>query len=337
MNFKELFVDKSNLLIVNTKLAVILGDLNQAIVLNQLNYWLEINKAANKHFIEGKYWVYNSYNEWKNNNFPYWSEKTIQRVFLKLESRGIVLSANFNNKSFDKTKWYTIDFEMLNKIISEYSEPMSRQNVSAMRTECPDDKDEESKPIPENTTREYNTENTVKEHALLSTKVDNRDKYMVSRTKSAQNSGGKPQKKEPTVDPDDFIKSKESVLKDEFHRLYSNNPRNIFTTEQQENDWVDKEYNSLTAIIFEFNHQYKASTGFDAKNLSDESLKRVARNYIKSQESLKDDYDDLQSNKVLIEEYLKTDYGSKHGVIVKSLSHYMSGSIREMLFYKHLY
>ena len=139
------------------------------------------------------------------------------------------------------------------------------------------------------------------------------------------------------IDPDDFIKSKEPVLKDELHRLYSNNPRNIFTTEQQENDWVDKEYNSLTAIIFEFNHQYKASTGFDAKNLSDESLKRVARNYIKSQESLKDDYDDLQSNKVLIEEYLKTDYGSKHGVIVKSLSHYMSGSIREMLFYKHLY
>ena len=139
------------------------------------------------------------------------------------------------------------------------------------------------------------------------------------------------------VDPDDFIKSKESVLKDELHRLYSSNPRNIFTTEQQENDWVDKEYNSLTDIIFEFNHQYKASTGFDAKNLSDESLKRVARSYIKSPESLKDDYDDLQSNKVLIEEYLKTDYGSKHGVIVKSLSHYMSGSIREMLFYKHLY
>ena len=137
---------------------------------------------------------------------------------------------------------------------------------------------------------------------------------MVSRTKSAQNSVHKPQKKEPTVDPDDFIKSKESVLKDELHRLYSNNPKNIFTTEQQENDWVDKEYNSLTAIIFEF-----------------------TRSYIKSPESLKDDYDDLESNKVLIEEYLKTDYGSKHGVIVKSLSHYMSGSIREMLFYKHLF
>lgn len=80
---------------------------------------------------------------------------------------------------------------------------------------------------------------------------------------------------------------------------------------------LTKEYNSLTAIIFEFNHQYKASTGFDAKNLSDESLKRVTRSYIKSPESLKDDYDDLESNKVLIEEYLKTDYGSKHGVIVK--------------------
>ena len=334
MNFKELFVDKGNLLIVNTKLAVILGDLNQAIVLNQLNYWIEINKAANKHFIDGKYWVYNSYSEWKNNNFPYWSEKTIQRVFLKLESQGIVLSANFNNKSFDKTKWYTIDFEKLDKIINEYSKTTPGQNVPAMRTECPDDKDKESGPIPENTLREYNTENT-EEHALSSNKLDNRDKYMVSRTKSAQNSGGKP-KKEPTVDPDDFIKAKEPVLKDELHRLYSNNPKNILSTKQQEDSWVDKEYGSLTAIVFEFNRQYEASTGFKSKNLSDESLKRVVRSYIKSPEALKDDYDDLESNKVLIEEYLNTDYGSKHGTIVKSLSHYMSGSIREMLFYKHL-
>lgn len=44
MNFKELFIDKSKTLIVNTDLALVLGDLNEAIVLNQLNYWLEINK-----------------------------------------------------------------------------------------------------------------------------------------------------------------------------------------------------------------------------------------------------------------------------------------------------
>lgn len=65
MNFKELFIDKSKTLIVNTDLALVLGDLNEAIVLNQLNYWLEINKKADKNFIDDRYWVYNSYSDWK--------------------------------------------------------------------------------------------------------------------------------------------------------------------------------------------------------------------------------------------------------------------------------
>lgn len=282
--------------------------------------------ASNKHFA----------------NFIGLKENSIQKMLLKFEQLGLIeriFEYKENTKEIDK-RIIILTQKFFDSFVNEKSISSNMEKNPCGGMEKNQQGGVEKSPQISNTIDiKYNSSlsDTDKEHALLSTKVDNRDKYMVSRTKSAQNSGGKPQKKEPTVDPDDFIKSKESVLKDELHKLYSNNPRNIFTTEQQENDWVDKEYNSLTAIIFEFNHQYKASTGFDAKNLSDESLKRVARNYIKSQESLKDDYDDLQSNKVLIEEYLKTDYGSKHGVIVKSLSHYMSGSIREMLFYKHLY
>ena len=87
MNLRDLFIDKSKTLIVNTDLALVLGDLNEAIILNQLNYWLEINKKADKNFIDGKYWVYNSYAEWRENDFPYWSEKTIQRTFTRLETK----------------------------------------------------------------------------------------------------------------------------------------------------------------------------------------------------------------------------------------------------------
>lgn len=53
MNLRDLFIDKSKTLIVNTDLALVLGDLNEAIILNQLNYWLEINKKADKNFIDG--------------------------------------------------------------------------------------------------------------------------------------------------------------------------------------------------------------------------------------------------------------------------------------------
>ena len=55
MNLRDLFIDKSKTLIVNTDLALVLGDLNEAIILNQLNYWLESNKKADKNFIDGVY------------------------------------------------------------------------------------------------------------------------------------------------------------------------------------------------------------------------------------------------------------------------------------------
>lgn len=282
--------------------------------------------ASNKHFA----------------NFIGLKENSIQKMLLKFEQLGLIeriFEYKENTKEIDK-RIIILTQKFFDSFVNEKSISSNMEKNPCGGMEKNQQGGVEKSPQISNTIDiKYNSSlsNTDKEHALLSTKVDNRDKYMVSRTKSAQNSGDKPKKKKPIVDPDDFIKSKESILKDELHRLYSNNPKNIFATKQQEDDWVDKEYSSLTAIIFEFNHQYKASKGLNAKNLSDESLKRVARSYIKSPESLKDDYDDLQSNKVLIEEYLKTDYGSKHGVIVKSLSHYMSGSIREMLFYKHLY
>lgn len=146
MNFNELFIDKSRTLIVNTDLAMVLGDLNEAIALNQLNYWIEINRKAGKHFIDGKYWVYNSYSDWRANNFPYWSEKTIQRIFSRLESKGVVISANFNKAGFDKTKWYSIDEVKLQKLVDEFS------RLDNLSLSC----GQNDRPIPENT----NTENT---------------------------------------------------------------------------------------------------------------------------------------------------------------------------------
>lgn len=150
MNLRDLFIDKSKTLIVNTDLALVLGDLNEAIILNQLNYWLEINKKADKNFIDGKYWVYNSYAEWRENDFPYWSEKTIQRTFTRLENKGIVISANYNKMCIDKTKWYSIDFEVLEEMINVYdSNKISEEDKMSCR------EGQYDRPIPKNTTKDY--------------------------------------------------------------------------------------------------------------------------------------------------------------------------------------
>ena len=90
-------------------LAVKIG-LNEAIVLQQIHFWLK----SSSHEIEGKMWIYNTYKSWQV-QFPFWSERTIVRIFKSLEENGYLISANFNRTKMDKTKWYTIDYDKLSQ------------------------------------------------------------------------------------------------------------------------------------------------------------------------------------------------------------------------------
>ena len=67
-----------NPLVIMPKLAVKIG-LNESIILQQIHYWLEINRKADKNLKGNFYWTYNSYREWQE-QFPFFSLKTIQRT-----------------------------------------------------------------------------------------------------------------------------------------------------------------------------------------------------------------------------------------------------------------
>src|SRR6266403_6306814 len=84
--------------------------LNEAVVLQQLHYLM--NPEFNKNFINGRYWVYNTYEQWQK-KFKFWSVPTVKRIFLNLEENGLVLTDRFNEDSHVRTKWYTIDYESL--------------------------------------------------------------------------------------------------------------------------------------------------------------------------------------------------------------------------------
>lgn len=112
-------------LIIRPELACRIG-LNEAIVLQQVHYWLETKKdmfkgkkLENEHtYRNGMFWTYNTYQDWQL-EFPFWSTKTIQRTFKSLEEMGIILSTSeFNKMSTDKTKWYSIDYNRLDEIKS---------------------------------------------------------------------------------------------------------------------------------------------------------------------------------------------------------------------------
>ncbi len=102
-------------------LATLIG-LNEAIVIQQVHYWIKNKEKANQDYIDGRYWVYNTYEQWQA-QFPFWHINTIQRTFKSLEKKGLLIVGNYNKAGFDKTKWYTIDYDVLYRF-----NPTSYQN-----------------------------------------------------------------------------------------------------------------------------------------------------------------------------------------------------------------
>lgn len=127
-------------LLVLPSLAQAIG-LNEAIALQQIHYWLD--PRLNKNFQENKYWVYNSYDEWQR-QFPFWSLRTIRRTIQSLEDKKLLFSRNFCNNSFDKTKWYTINYSALNALKPNENPYGQNGHIdvakmdSSMRPEWPD-------------------------------------------------------------------------------------------------------------------------------------------------------------------------------------------------------
>lgn len=99
-------------LVVLPSLAEKIG-LNEAIMLQQIHFWL----TRKPHEKDGRQWIYNTYAEWAT-QFPFWSESTIKRTIRSLEKKGLIITGNYNKVKIDKTKWYTIDYEKLERMTS---------------------------------------------------------------------------------------------------------------------------------------------------------------------------------------------------------------------------
>lgn len=131
------------------KLAEAIG-LNEAIVLQQIHYWLTTYQEADKedHYRDGKWWVYNTKAEWQE-NFPWWSESTVWRTLTALRESELVRTTDtYNKKGYDRTLWYTINYKTLaeleKSILSKW-ENASSQNDKMENVNM-------TSPIPETTT-----------------------------------------------------------------------------------------------------------------------------------------------------------------------------------------
>ena len=102
----RLLIDEPPLQVLPS-LAVAIG-LNEAIVLQQVHYWLQ----SSKNLHDGRRWTYQTLDEWQE-QFPFWSLMTIRRTITSLKDKGLLLTANYNPKRSDRTLWYSIDYDAL--------------------------------------------------------------------------------------------------------------------------------------------------------------------------------------------------------------------------------
>lgn len=108
--FSRYLIDEQPIFFLPT-LAVGIG-LNEAILLQKIHGWLQCTPKEHV----GRNWIYNSYKSW-HEQLPFMSESTIKRAMKNLIDNGIVITHNFNKQSFDKTLWYSIDYEKLDETV----------------------------------------------------------------------------------------------------------------------------------------------------------------------------------------------------------------------------
>lgn len=154
-------------LVILPSLAVALGDLDEAAILQQIHYWTQ----KNMNVVDGYSWVYNSMEEWQK-QFPWLSKRSLDRKFKKLKEKNLLVIENHNKKKFDKTNWYRINYEELSKLSSSMA-------VSSVNPAAEAKPEVQTETKTETKTSQVKTSATAKTEAKAQDKPNNnsKDKY----------------------------------------------------------------------------------------------------------------------------------------------------------------
>ncbi|EMP4131961.1 hypothetical protein WH498_000746 [Salmonella enterica] len=125
-------------IVINPDLAYSIG-LNEAIALQQINYWLQETKSGMES--DGVRWIYNTTEQWLE-QFPFWSESTLKRTFTRLKTLGVLKIEQLNKSQRDMTNFYTINYE--SELLDEVKVTESKRSKCSVPS-GQNDKMEESK------------------------------------------------------------------------------------------------------------------------------------------------------------------------------------------------
>lgn len=98
---------------LNPALASEIG-LNESLILLQVEFWISISNNIE----DGKRWTYQSVRDMKKKTFTFWSIATINRTINNLLKKGYLIEGNYNKIKYDRTRWFTLNFDKLKELNS---------------------------------------------------------------------------------------------------------------------------------------------------------------------------------------------------------------------------
>jgi hypothetical protein len=119
---------------------------DEAIVIQNFQFWILKNKAGEKNQHDGRTWTFNTIKAFET-IFPFWSVKQIRRVMKSLVDKEILITGNYNQKGYDQTTWYAFKDE------KRWLDPLILANCPKGQMELPKRANaiaQKGEPIPDN-------------------------------------------------------------------------------------------------------------------------------------------------------------------------------------------
>lgn len=87
------------------------GKVYEALVLQQVDYWCNINKKKNEHYFEGSYWMFSSVKKMLERDFPLcFSYDTLKRTLINLEEGNFLITKKYKNGKLYRVNYNKISF-----------------------------------------------------------------------------------------------------------------------------------------------------------------------------------------------------------------------------------
>ena len=153
------------------------GKVNEALVLQQVDYWCTINKRNNEYFIDGTYWTFSSINMMLKRDFPLcFSYDTLKRILNNLEEGNFLITKKHKNGKLYRVNYNKISFNKNLKLDKNITKNENENQKSRLGQNAPTEKVKlgQNAPTQKSEVRANCTDGECKMHQLVRAKCTNR-------------------------------------------------------------------------------------------------------------------------------------------------------------------